>query len=143
VRPSQSDVKAATLTKRDASHGSVTRPETRSVIATHPRSRRSYQYVTKRVFDIITATSGLIIFSPIFLFVSLAIRLDSPGPVLCTRIRRSYSKRTTRILYFRSTASIGADEKNLCLTRLGRLLHQTGVDQLPMLLNVLRVRLKT
>jgi lipopolysaccharide/colanic/teichoic acid biosynthesis glycosyltransferase len=99
---------------------------------------RPFQRVAKRAFDIITATTALVLFSPTLLLASLAIKLDSRGPVFCTQIRHGYNNQPIPVLKFRSTISISVTEKTTCLTRVGRLLRQTGADGLPMLINVLR-----
>jgi lipopolysaccharide/colanic/teichoic acid biosynthesis glycosyltransferase len=89
---------------------------------------RSFQLVAKRVFDIITAATVLIVISPLFLLVSLAIKLDSGGPVFAGQIKYCYNNQKIKILKFRCTFG----------SPLGRFLFQSGLDRLPMLINVLR-----
>jgi lipopolysaccharide/colanic/teichoic acid biosynthesis glycosyltransferase len=128
----------ATRPSQDAS-ASVKRPEGSSAaFARGTELTRPFQRVAKRALDLITATTALVVFSPTLLLVSLAIKLDSRGPVFCTQIRHGYSNQPIPVLKFRSTISISATEKTSCLTRVGRLLRQTGADGLPMLINVLR-----
>ena len=91
-----------------------------------------FQRVAKRAFDLITATGGLFLLSPIFLLVSIAIRIEAVGPVFCTQLRHSYNNKTIAVLKFRSTM-FGSS-----LTPLGRVLRRTGIDGLPQLINVLR-----
>jgi len=102
------------------------------------------QKAAKRSFDIIAATIGLILLSPIFLLCSLAIVLDSRGPIIDARVRRNYGNETFRVLEFRSTAmenindDTPATSTGLGVTRVGRVLRSTGIEGLPQLVNVLR-----
>ena len=84
---------------------------------------------TKRVVDIVVAAIGLILFAPILLLVSLAISLDSEGPIL---IREALPEKAIRVLKFR----VG-NRTNPCMTRVGQILSLTGIDELPQLINVL------
>jgi lipopolysaccharide/colanic/teichoic acid biosynthesis glycosyltransferase len=52
-----------------------------------------FQRAAKRAFDIVVAIIGLIFFSPIFLLSSLAIKLDSRGPIICAQRRHSYGNK--------------------------------------------------
>jgi lipopolysaccharide/colanic/teichoic acid biosynthesis glycosyltransferase len=97
--------------------------------------------VGKRALDIIVATIGLILFSPILLLSSLAIVFDSRGPIVRTHIRHSYGNETFRVFKFRDTVIDGdlrASSKGSGLTRVGRILRLSGIDGLPQLINVLR-----
>ena len=99
----------------------------------------------KRVFDVIVAAVGLLLLTPILLLVSLLIKLDSPGPVLFTQERMGRKFRSFRIYKFRTMVpdaprlggkiTAGADPR---ITRIGRYLRWTKVDELPQLLNVLK-----
>jgi lipopolysaccharide/colanic/teichoic acid biosynthesis glycosyltransferase len=98
--------------------------------------------VTKRLFDIIAASLGLLALSPVFVFVALAIKLDSPGPVLFKQNRVGRNFRGFRIYKFRtmtagaagSALTVGADPR---ITRFGRLLRTSKLDELPQLVNIL------
>jgi lipopolysaccharide/colanic/teichoic acid biosynthesis glycosyltransferase len=98
--------------------------------------------VTKRLFDIVAASLGLLALSPVFVFVALAIKLDSPGPVLFKQKRVGRNFRSFRIYKFRtmtagvagSALTVGADPR---ITRLGRLLRKSKLDELPQLVNIL------
>jgi lipopolysaccharide/colanic/teichoic acid biosynthesis glycosyltransferase len=92
----------------------------------------SFQRATKRLFDIIIAT--LVVLSPLILLVSLAIKLDSRGPIFSIHARHSYTNRRVHVLRFRNTAIQPSDEDS-SPTRMGRILR--CVEGLPMLLNVL------
>jgi Undecaprenyl-phosphate glucose phosphotransferase len=98
----------------------------------------------KRAFDILAATCGLLLLLPLFLAVSLAIKLDSPGPVFFRQRRHGYNNRTIRVFKFRSMTTLedGCDFKQVVrhdprVTRVGRILRRTNIDELPQLLNVL------
>jgi Undecaprenyl-phosphate glucose phosphotransferase len=100
--------------------------------------------VIKRTFDIFTASCGLILLSPLFLVISVAIKLDSPGPVFFRQTRHGYNNRTIRVLKFRSMRTLedGCDFRQVVrddprVTRVGCKLRRTNIDELPQLLNVL------
>jgi len=96
-------------------------------------------HARKRLADIAVATVGLVLFSPLLLIAFIAIRLDSPGPVLIRERRYGCKNRPIQALRFRLIDV--RTERDRCrprLTRVGRILNQTGVDQLPRLVNVLR-----
>jgi Undecaprenyl-phosphate glucose phosphotransferase len=98
----------------------------------------------KRIFDVAVAIVGLILLSPLFVVVSLAIKLDSPGPVLFRQTRHGYNNEPIRVLKFRSMTVMEDGDKftpvirhDPRVTRLGRFLRQTNIDELPQLFNVL------
>ena len=100
----------------------------------------------KRALDIIVSLLGLFILSPIILIVSLIIKLDSPGPVLIKQKRVGINNKIFVMYKFR-TMKIGTPEvakeillKNgldSYLTRVGRFLRKTLIDEVPQLINVL------
>jgi lipopolysaccharide/colanic/teichoic acid biosynthesis glycosyltransferase len=93
----------------------------------------------KRLADIAAATAGLVLFSPLLLIAGIAISLDSRGPILISETRYGYKNRPIRILKFRVVEACAEGERmRPRRTRVGRILNQTGVDELPRLLNVLR-----
>jgi putative colanic acid biosynthesis UDP-glucose lipid carrier transferase len=90
---------------------------------------------SKRVLDIVVATMGLILFAPILLLASLAISLDSEGPIF---IRETLpGNQAIRALKFRVAFAAG-NRINSRMTRVGQILSLTGIDELPQLINVLR-----
>lgn len=92
----------------------------------------------KRAFDIVAAITGLVLLSPIILLAAVAIKLDSRGPIFSREIAYGYKNRAFRVLKFRSvTACAKANRTNSHVTRVGQVLRQTGIDELPQLLNVL------
>jgi lipopolysaccharide/colanic/teichoic acid biosynthesis glycosyltransferase len=92
---------------------------------------------TKRVVDIILATMGLILFAPILLLVSLAIRLDSGSPIFIREALPACNNKATRVLRFRVAFATG-NRINPRMTRIGQILTLTGIDELPQLIDVLR-----
>jgi Undecaprenyl-phosphate glucose phosphotransferase len=98
----------------------------------------------KRAFDVVAAIAGLILASPLFVIVALAIKLDSRGPVLFRQTRHGYNNEPIRVLKFRSMTVMEEGDNfrpvtrhDPRVTRLGRLLRHTNIDELPQLFNVL------
>ncbi len=98
----------------------------------------------KRGVDIAVAIAGLAVTSPLFVIVPLAIKLDSRGPVFFRQTRHGYNNEHIRVLKFRSMTVMedGDNFKPVTrrdprVTRLGRLLRRTNVDEIPQLFNVL------
>jgi lipopolysaccharide/colanic/teichoic acid biosynthesis glycosyltransferase len=89
----------------------------------------------KRAFDVIFAITGLILLSPLLLLASIAIAAESRGPIFIREDLRDHDNRTVRALRFRLVRG-NADEPTL--TRIGQVLHETGIPELPQLLNVVR-----
>ena len=93
----------------------------------------------KRLADIVVATLCLILFSPLLLIAFVAIRLSSPGPVLVRVKRYGYKNRPIEVLKFRLVDARTKGERGRPrLTHVGRVLSQTGIDELPRLVDVLR-----
>ena len=92
---------------------------------------------TKRILDIILATMGLILFAPILVLVSLAIRLDSGSPVFIREALPGCNNKAIRVLRFRVTFAAG-NRINPGMTRVGQILSLAGIDELPQLTDVLR-----
>jgi putative colanic acid biosynthesis UDP-glucose lipid carrier transferase len=103
-----------------------------------------FECALKRGIDIAAAASALVILSPPLLFVMLAIKLDSPGPLLFRQTRCGFNGRPFQIMKFRTMTvtengalieqARAADPR---ITRVGKWLRRTSVDELPQLLNVL------
>ena len=93
----------------------------------------------KRLADIVVATLCLILFSPLLLIAFFAIMLASPGPVLVRVKRYGYKNRPIEVLKFRLVDARTKGERGRPrLTHGGRVLSQTGIDELPRLVDVLR-----
>ncbi len=99
----------------------------------------------KRLADLVIAYGALLILSPVLLLVALAIRLESPGPVLFRQLRQGFNGRTFELLKFRSMYSDRLDAHAARqtsrgddrVTRVGRFIRRTSLDELPQLVNVI------
>lgn len=103
----------------------------------------------KRLLDIFIALAGLLITLPLFPFIALAIRLDSPGPIIYQQMRIGYQKENYIRLFmmnkFRTmcndaelgTGPIWAQKNDPRITKVGNFLRKTRLDELPQLWNVL------
>ena len=101
--------------------------------------------VIKRFTDVVIATLGLFVLLPVGLIVALAIKLESRGPVLFWQLRYGRNRSSFYICKFRSmtvTEARGdftqASRNDARVTRVGRFLRRTSLDELPQLYNVLR-----
>lgn len=103
-----------------------------------------YNPYIKRALDLILSVSGLVLLCPLLLLIALLIKLDSPGPVFFLQKRVGKGKKNFNIIKFRSmrkdsphdipTHLFSASEAYL--TRMGRILRKTSLDELPQLLNI-------
>lgn len=104
-------------------------------------------YMTmKRLIDIILSLLGLIILSPVFLLLIIAIKVDSRGPVLFKQKRIGIYKNHFHILKFRTmridtpkdTPTHLLDNPEQWITRVGKFLRKTSLDELPQIINILK-----
>ena len=102
--------------------------------------------VFKRFMDIVLSIIGLIIISPILLIVSLAIKIDSKGPVIFKQERIGKDGKAFKIYKFRSMV-VGAEKMGTGVyskkgdnrvTRVGKFIRMTSIDELPQLVNILK-----
>jgi exopolysaccharide biosynthesis polyprenyl glycosylphosphotransferase len=126
-----------------------------SVVA-GPQSPEGWHLVSKRVIDLGGATAGLVLLSPVLLLAALAIKMTSAGPVFFTQERYGLNRRLFKMYKLR-TMVVDADalqaaleERNEAtgpvfkirddprLTRVGRWLRRSSLDEMPQLINVLR-----
>ncbi|OYV35801.1 MAG: sugar transferase, partial [Thiomonas sp. 20-64-5] len=101
--------------------------------------------MAKRLFDVVLALCALLLFSPVMLAAALAVWLDSGRPVLFAQQRVGRGTRPFRLYKFRSMVvdaarrgSHSTAQNDPRITRVGRVLRRTSIDELPQLLNVLR-----
>lgn len=101
--------------------------------------------VVKRWIDVLIASLALLVLVPVGLLIALAIKIESPGPVLFRQLRYGRNRSSFYICKFRSmtvTESKGdftqASRNDVRVTRIGRFLRRTSLDELPQLYNVLR-----
>ncbi|MGQ7872649.1 lipid carrier--UDP-N-acetylgalactosaminyltransferase [Bacillus sp. AFS075960] len=105
-----------------------------------------YVNYMKRVMDFIISLMGLIILSPIFLLLILCIKIDSRGPVLFKQCRIGKDKSEFYILKFRTmkidtpndTPTHLLENPNQYITKVGRFLRKTSLDELPQIVNILK-----
>lgn len=103
-------------------------------------------YLFKRPFDFILGLIGLFFSSPLWLIFALAIWLEDFGPVLFRQERVGLNGKIFMNIKFRSmindaekdTGPIQARENDSRITKIGRLLRKTAMDELPQLLNILK-----
>ncbi len=103
------------------------------------------QSLSKRAFDIVVATAGLLLLSPLILVISFWITTESSGPILCRRKRYSSNNVELEVFEFRTTLvdqqkkrlEDGLDEMQR-ITGVGQVLRRSGMNKLPQLVNVLR-----
>jgi putative colanic acid biosynthesis UDP-glucose lipid carrier transferase len=99
----------------------------------------------KRTIDIFVAATALVLLIPLFLMTAIAIRLDSPGPVIFKQRRSGFNGRQFQIMKFRTMscledgeAVVQATPNDCRVTRVGNWLRRTSIDELPQLFNVLQ-----
>src|SRR5258708_514661 len=97
-----------------------------------------FDRAAKRAFDIVAASMGLVLFSPMLLLVSIAIKIDSRGPVLRRQMLRGYDNEDVHLLTFRTTVFSSTEKSASIVTGVGDVLRRTRIDGLPRLINVLR-----
>jgi lipopolysaccharide/colanic/teichoic acid biosynthesis glycosyltransferase len=90
-----------------------------------------------RTLDFVAAATGMILLAPIFLVTSIAIKLDSGGPIFIREPMFGHGNRRIQLFKFRFVRT-GGDGKPGRPTRVGQALSETGIDELPQLFNVLR-----
>ena len=109
------------------------------------RSEDERKAMIKRAQDLIVGTVALIVFSPIMLVTALLIKLDSPGPVFFRQRRHGFNNEAIMVWKFRSmhthmtdhTAAQQVQKDDPRVTRVGRIIRKTSIDELPQLFNVL------
>jgi exopolysaccharide biosynthesis polyprenyl glycosylphosphotransferase len=113
-----------------------------SVVDMH---HRHYSARSKRVFDVTAASLALLVLLPFFVLIPLLVRLSGPGPVLIRQVRSGEAGELFEMLKFRSMVQnaeagrpIWATQDDPRVTRVGRFLRKTRLDELPQLWNVLR-----
>lgn len=126
------------------------------ILAFSTTPQRPWALLAKEVFDRITAAVGLVLLSPVFVIVSLLIRLTSRGPIFFTQVRSGLNGRPFVFYKFRSMVE-RAEELRLALeganeiegpvfkirddprvTTVGRFLRRYSLDELPQLVNILK-----
>lgn len=102
--------------------------------------------VKKRAFDLAFTVPALIFLMPLMIAVAVAVKVESPGPVFFRQRRVGQGNRMFDILKFRSMrveasdadGSVSTQKDDARITRVGRFIRKTSIDELPQLINVLR-----
>ena len=107
--------------------------------------KKTCSLLVKRIFDIVMSFIMLLVLSPVFLVLGIAIKLDSPGPVFYRQVRVTQYGKRFRIFKFRSMVSnadrigsqvtVGNDSR---ITRVGKLIRKCRLDELCQLIDILR-----
>jgi Undecaprenyl-phosphate glucose phosphotransferase len=101
--------------------------------------------VMKRTFDIVVASMAIVALSPIMLITALAVKLDSKGPIIFKQKREGFNNEEIEIFKFRSLYTDQGDKSGVNVvtkgdsrvTKVGRIIRKTSIDELPQLFNVL------
>lgn len=106
--------------------------------------RKQISLFFKRLFDIVVSVLMLIVISPVFLVLAVAIKLDTPGPVFYRQVRVTRYGKQFRIFKFRSMVqnadkgslvTVGADSR---ITRVGKVIRKCRLDEICQLIDVFR-----
>jgi sugar transferase (PEP-CTERM system associated) len=108
--------------------------------------RTAFFSVAKRVVDVSLSVIGIILVLPLFPFIALLVKLDSPGPVFFSQVRIGKREREFVLYKFRSmcqdaeskTGAVWAQEDDPRLRPIGRFLRKCRLDEIPQLYNVLK-----
>ncbi len=111
----------------------------------HKRPVDAWQAFRKRGFDIVVGSVMLVLLAPMMAVVALAVKLESPGPVLFRQKRHGYNNKPIWVWKFRSMYADRCDPTAVAavrrvddrVTRVGRFIRRTSIDELPQLFNVL------
>lgn len=109
------------------------------------RIKRKEQIILKRLLDVVLSTLLLIVLSPILIITAIFIKLDSKGPVFYRQMRTGEGGRAFTIYKFRSmfvdAEKMGAkwaEKDDPRITKVGRFIRKTRIDELPQLINILK-----
>jgi putative colanic acid biosysnthesis UDP-glucose lipid carrier transferase len=116
------------------------------IVLLSSRPLAGWPMMIKRAMDIVLSLALLIVFAPFMLLAAVFIRLDSPGPVIFRQQRFGFNKQPITVLTFRTMytspeadPSVPQAKRNdPRVTRIGRFLRSSSIDELPQLMNVLR-----
>ena len=108
-------------------------------------AKRRGSLLVKRLFDIVVSAVMLLVLSPVFAILAIAIKLDSPGPVFYRQVRVTQYGREFRIFKFRSMVSDADKRGSLVtvsgdsrITRVGKFIRKCRLDEVCQLIDILR-----
>ena len=115
------------------------------LLTMHDLALRGWRRTLKRLIDILVSSTALVLTSPIILLLALLVKLESRGPVFFVQERMGLDMRSFPIIKIRSmrtdaevaSGPVWARRDDPRVTRLGRFMRRTNVDELPQLVNVL------
>lgn len=116
------------------------------LIDINPQLMTEWEKALKRVLDISVATILLILTSPVMLATSIAIKLNSPGPVFYLQERCGLNGKAFKVIKFRSmrqdaekqSGPVWSSKGDPRITRVGRFIRKVRIDELPQMMNVLK-----
>lgn len=97
--------------------------------------------VIKRILDVLISLILVILLSPLFLIISIAIKIDSPGPVFYRQTRTGLNGKDFTLLKFRSMAAdndVYDFKTGDKITKVGHFIRKTSLDELPQLINIIK-----
>ncbi len=116
----------------------------------------NFYILSKRIFDVISSFIGIVVLLPVYIIVALLIKIDSKGAILFSQERKGYKGKSFKMYKFRSMVTNAEEllkeleEKNEAsghmfkirndprITRIGKFIRKTSIDELPQLFNVLK-----
>lgn len=116
---------------------------------------KPFQQAVKRLMDIVLSLTAIILLSPLLIFVAIAIKMDSKGPVLFNQERLGYKKKKFNMYKFRSMVTDAEErfeevkklnetnhimfksEDDPRITKIGKFIRKYSIDELPQLFNIL------
>ncbi len=103
-----------------------------------------YQKFGKRFLDIVLSACGILVLAPVFALLAIAIKADDPGPVFFRQKRVGIHKKHFQIMKFRTMRMDAPrdvpthllENPEQCITRVGRILRKTSLDELPQIFQI-------
>ncbi|MCS0504464.1 exopolysaccharide biosynthesis polyprenyl glycosylphosphotransferase [Ancylobacter mangrovi] len=127
------------------SYARLTNIADRGALQIQQRPLKGSLGILKAIEDYVVATAGLVLLSPVLILSALAVKLDSPGPVLFRQARVGLNNRPFMVYKLRTMrydpgddGSVGAVKQDPRITRVGAVLRSLSIDEIPQLLNVLK-----